>query len=272
MSQATASDPTRLIRHLEELTLNTAPAIHQHFYDGWVLRASGTETHRSNSVTALHESTLPLDEKVVYSESWYRLHQQPIIFRVNDALSPLGLDDLLQARGYSKAAETVVMTADSRLFSALADLPLGVKLVERDLADSLVDLHHMKGTAPQVMAQEIKRQALWRGPQTVLNLRSINGVVCSGMARLDGGHLGVFDIYTPENQRGKGYASILVQYLLAWGASHGARTAFLQVLVTNEPAIAVYKRLGLVPSYRYWSRLKKACVDEERAKINHDEC
>lgn len=260
------------IQRLEELTLNTAPAIHQHFYDGWVLRASNTETHRFNSVTALHASTLPLNEKVAYCEQWCRVHQQPIIFRVNDALSPAGFDDLLAAQGYIKVAATSVMTTDIDLSSESLDLPPGVKLAERDLADSLTDLHRMKGTAPTIMVHEIERQALWRGPQIVLSLRSINGLVCSGMARLEGGHVGQFDIYTPENQRGKGYALILVSHLLAWGASHGAGTAFLQVLETNQPAISVYKRTGFTSCYSYSSRLKEECADEESAKINHDEC
>jgi N-acetylglutamate synthase len=119
----------------------------------------------------------------------------------------------------------------------------------------------MKGNARALAEQEIKRQELWRGPQIVLSLRSINGVLCSGMARIEEGHLGLFDIYTPENQRGNGYASILVSELLAWGVKMGAHTAFLQVLENNEPALAIYQRFGFKTKYRYWSRVKDSAGD-----------
>lgn len=244
----------QIIQRLEELTLNTTPAIHQNFYDGWVLRASNTETHRANSVTVLHPSTLPLSEKLAYCESWYRLHHQPVLFRVNDSLSPVGLDDLLAARGYHQVAATHVMTADLSSVAGPQELPPGVRLVELDLAESLAALHRLKGTAPKVAEQEIKRQALWRGPQIVLSLRSINGVVCSGMARVEGGHVGIFDVFTPANQRGKGFAAMLVSHLLAWGKKQGASSAFLQVLETNCIAISVYERVGFAVCYRYWSR------------------
>jgi len=74
-------------RRLEELTLNTSPAVHQSFYDGWVLRASGTDTRRANSVTSLQPSTLPLEEKIAFSEAWYRTHGQPAIFRLTEMFS-----------------------------------------------------------------------------------------------------------------------------------------------------------------------------------------
>jgi N-acetylglutamate synthase len=225
-----------------------------------VLRASGTETHRSNSVTVLHESTLLLSGKVTYCEAWYAACQQPIIFRINEAISPSGLDELLAERSYRKEAVTLVMTSDLLTLASLPnqpqELPLGVRLVERSIADSLSELHRMKGNARALAEQEIKRQELWRGPQIVLSLRSINGVLCSGMARIEEGHLGLFDIYTPENQRGNGYASILVSELLAWGVKMGAHTAFLQVVENNEPALAIYQRFGFKTKYRYWSRVK----------------
>ena len=99
-------------RRLEELTLNTAPAIHQTLYDGWLLRASGTDSRRANSATALQPSTLPLEEKIVFTEAWYRAHGQPAIFRLTEALAPLELDGLLAGRGYSREVETCVMIRD----------------------------------------------------------------------------------------------------------------------------------------------------------------
>ena len=259
MSLNMQQPPTQIIQRLEELTLNTAPAIHQNYYDGWILRASNTETHRANSVTALHASTLPLSDKLAYCESWYRQHHQPALFRVNDSLSPAGLDDLLATRGYTPLAATHVMTADLTSDTVPHEVPPGVRLVELDLAESLAALHRLKGTAPNVAEQEIKRQALWCGPQMVLSLRSINGVVCSGMARVESGHVGIFDIYTPAHQRGKGFAAMLVSQLLAWGKNQGASSAFLQVLETNSAAIAVYERLGFAACYRYWSRAQGGC-------------
>jgi ribosomal protein S18 acetylase RimI-like enzyme len=39
--------------------------------------------------------------------------------------------------------------------------------------------------------------------------------------------------------------------LLEWGAERGATTAYLQVLGDNEPALALYERLGFVEHHRY---------------------
>ncbi|MFN6169106.1 MAG: hypothetical protein ACK46J_03580, partial [Burkholderiales bacterium] len=46
--------PVDTIRLYETLTLNTAPTLHEHEIDGWRVRASGTDTRRSNSATCLH--------------------------------------------------------------------------------------------------------------------------------------------------------------------------------------------------------------------------
>ncbi len=39
--------------------------------------------------------------------------------------------------------------------------------------------------------------------------------------------------------------------LLEWGAEQGARTAYLQVLADNEPAMRLYERLGFNEHHRY---------------------
>jgi ribosomal protein S18 acetylase RimI-like enzyme len=42
---------------------------------------------------------------------------------------------------------------------------------------------------------------------------------------------------------------------LEWGAAQGAVSAYLQVAEENEPALALYDRLGFAPHHRYLYRL-----------------
>ncbi len=245
---------------LEELTINTSPAIFQSHYDGWLLRASGTDTRRANSVTALQASHLPIEEKIAYCEAWYRGHGQPAMFRLNEALSPADLDAVLSLRGYARELDTIVMTRDLSMGIPPGDygIPAGAKLIEHADSDGLDDVHRMKAMTPEMRAQDVKRQALWKGPQVFLSLKSINGVASTGMARLDAGHVGIFNMRTATKARGKGYATILVAYLLAWGLEQGAKAAFLQVDQSNDAAIAVYKKFGFSIAYRYWHRVQPA--------------
>ena len=248
------------IRRLEELTLNTSPAIHQSLYDGWWVRASGTDTRRANSATAMQPSTLPLEEKIAATEAWYRARGQPAIFRLTEALAPAELDGLLAERGYSREVETWVMTRDLSAGIPPGDyhLPSGAKVLERSEADGLDDSHRMKAVSPELRAQDLKRQALWKGAQIFLTLKTINGVASTGMARMEAGHLGIFNMRTASKARDKGYATILVAYLLAWGLEQGARSAFLQVDQANGPGLAVYKKFGFSPAYSYGHRVQHA--------------
>lgn len=250
-------DAHSYIRQLEELTLNTSPAIHQDVYDGWVLRASGTDTRRANSVTALQASSLPLTDKIDYCESWYRLHGQAPVFRLTEAFSPGELDQLLAARGYAREVETLVRTLD--LSSAAADrefaLPPGARIVERNETDGLRDVHLLKHASAELKEQDTHRQLLWRGPQLFASLKTINGLAATGLARIERDHVGLFNMRTAERARGKGYASMLVSYLLTWGAANGARTAFLQVDRANVAANRLYNKFGFVTQYAYWHRV-----------------
>lgn len=251
---------TNTLRRLEELTLNTSPAVHQSFYDGWILRASGTDTRRANSVTALQDSALPLDEKIAYAEAWYRAHGQQAVFRLTQMFSPADLDGMLAQRGYTREVETYMMTfdLDRGLPRASYDLPAGAKVVERSAAEGLDDVHRMKAVTPEQHERDLMRQSLWKGEQVFLSLKTINGVASTGMARLEAGHVGIFNMRTASKARGKGYATLLVAYLLAWGLEQGARKAFLQVDQANAPAISVYKRFGFEPAYGYWHRVQPA--------------
>ena len=248
------------IRRLEELTLNTAPAIHQTLYDGWVLRASGTDTRRANSTTALQASTLPVEEKIAYAEAWFRTYEQPAIFRLTEEFSPPELDTLLAKRGYTREVDTYVMTLDlgKGIAEGIYELPAGARMVERSASEGLDDVHRMRAVTPEFRQRDLQRQALWKGPQVFLSLKTINGVASTGMARIEAGHLGIFSMRTASKARDKGYATLLLAYLLSWGQEQGATNAFLQVDQANAAAIAVYKKFGFAPAYSYWHRVQPA--------------
>ena len=244
------------VRFLEELTLATSPAIHQWLYDGWVARASGNDVRRANSTTVFYPSTIALAEKIDAIEAWYQQHAQGAMFRLNGTLTPPELDGLLAQRGYTREMDTLMMTLEITAASPEFAVPHGLRIVERKSADGIADVHQLKGSSASAAERDAVRQSLWRGPERDLALKSINGLVSVGMARVQNGCVGIFTMRTAEKSRGKGYASLLMARLLAWGRAQGARSAFLQVDQSNEAAIAVYQRFGFATRYGYWQRVQ----------------
>lgn len=59
------------IRHLEELSINAWPALHQVLSDGWLLRAANGYTRRANCVWPLYSTNLPLDARITECENFY---------------------------------------------------------------------------------------------------------------------------------------------------------------------------------------------------------
>ena len=54
-----------------------------------------------------------------------------------------------------------------------------------------------------------------------------------------------------ESRRRRGLGLAVMAALLEWGAEQGARTAYLQVLGDNGPALGLYERLGFGTHHAY---------------------
>ncbi len=245
------------VRLYETLTLDTAPTLSEEVIDGWRLRASGTDTRRSNSATFLDTSVANEnhDATIDAIERWFAAHDQPAVFRLNRELVPQSFEKALTARGYGHAIDCLFMTKQVDA-PAVAVLPEGSTFEVVTLDVGMTLLHELKSMDAAKGALEIQRQRQWLGRQRFYFLK-IDGVVAAmGLGRIEAGYLGIFSMHTVRAFRGRGLAANMLNELCRWGRTEGVQTAFLQVELDNKVAVSVYEKAGFVPAYSYWHRLK----------------
>jgi GNAT superfamily N-acetyltransferase len=255
-----------MIRSIEEHSLNAWPALQTNLQDGWLLRFAAGYTRRANSVNPLYPCLGDPLENISACEALYRARGLPVIFKITPASQPPGLDELLAARGYRLEATTSVQllplaqTAHAPLNPVNPLLPVTSEdpvtitptLVEAWLAA------YTRISAAEPAREAIHRQLL----QSILAgcayaaLPADGQIVSVGLGILQGGLLGLYDIATHPANRRQGHAARVIHRLLAWGRGSGAAHAYLQVMLNNPPALALYATLGFRELYQYHYRVK----------------
>ena len=179
----------------------------------WLLRSSPTESaRRANSVLAFVPPRVDdAYERVVAH------YDRPIAAVLPDSAE----DELFRSRGW---------VMESHHADALFQIA-GVAQVRRALPTpgpsvELVDL------GPGVVTARIADLA-------------------TGVAAYDDDWVGFRSLDVDPGHRRRGLGLAVMATLLAWGAEHGATTAYLQVRVDNEPALALYTRLGFTTHHAY---------------------
>jgi len=245
------------IRCLEYAALKAWPALEQKEYGGWLLRFSRGYTKRANSINPLGAGALANAEMIACCEALYRRQGLPPIFRLTP-LTPADLDLALAARGYALLDPTAVMTLDLSTWQAPA-LPLAPC---RELTLSAWFAHYCQLSDADPGGQAIHFQMLMAiaGARLCALVEAKGhdgapGAAACGLGVLDEGLFGLFDLLTAPALRRRGYGTALVMGMLAWAQAQGARQAYLQVMLNNGAARALYERMGFREAYRYWYRV-----------------
>ncbi|MCP4424576.1 MAG: GNAT family N-acetyltransferase [Chloroflexi bacterium] len=248
------AQPTPL--HVEESSLNAWPSLNAYLFDGWLARFANGYTKRANSVTPLYPGKLDLEAKIGRCEELYRRQNLPPIFRL-PSFSEIGeMDGRLAERGYKKIDVTSVQTLDLSFCFAQSS-PRAYILPGRSGMDSwLGSFHWLSGSNPHRADDETHRQMLNNivGEKCFMVLMVEGAVVACGLAVADNGYAGIFDLIVAEEHRREGYGSELMDSLLDWAVNEHAFYAYLQVMVSNKPAINLYAKLKFTELYRYWYR------------------
>lgn len=237
---------------LESLMHAAWPAVESTTLDGWVLRSAGGVTQRANSIWPVSESADPA-ASLRHAENWYAERRQPVIFQLTRRPKNAALDEFLDMRGYSRQAETLVMTGDSS--PAQSPLPDGVTLsVAHEPSGAWLDLwwsvDGRGGAAEKLVAQRILTEV----PSLYASARNAAGdLVGTGRITLVNGWGGVYCMATDHDFRRRGVALAVLQRLSHEAHASGTSRLWLLVTAANKGARELHAAAGFTEeaSYHY---------------------
>lgn len=238
-----------LVQALEERSLNAWPARQTVLHAGWQFRLSGGFTKRANSANALAPGAA-FDGQRTAAEAFYARHGLPAIFRITQ-LAPPQADRALMAAGYTLFDPSLVLRAP---LNAAAHDP-AVDIGRTPSAAWLDGFAAANGVALQHQALHHAMVQSIALPAGFATLRVQGEAVAFGLAVVERGAVGLYDLVVAPAQRGQGHGRTLVQALLHWGRQAGADWAYLQVREQNAVARALYAALGFTPCYGYHYRV-----------------
>lgn len=213
---------------------------------GWLLRAAGGFTGRANSVLPVGDPGVPFGEALAAVERFYAEHDLPPLAQV---VMSAPVERLFLAAGWEvdRHPDGVLVQVASLAQARRASRAdkADVALLD-DLSDDWVQLYGRTAGAPADVAHGVLA-----GPETVAFATLGDPVVAIGRGVVSGDWLGLAAVEVVPSRRRQGLARQVVDALLAWGAERGARSAYLQAVPQNAPALGLYAGYGFVTHHRY---------------------
>jgi ribosomal protein S18 acetylase RimI-like enzyme len=239
---------------LERLSLQAWPAKESIELDGWLVCLSDGYTRRTNSVQPLEAGSLDSEAKIERCEAIYRRRGQRVVFKLTADVQPHDLDERLARRGYERRDPTSVQRL--ALAAGGAAVPEGMR-VETELSEDWFEcclaLNRVSPSDGRALRGILERIAF---PLAFAALEPDGTCVAQALGVLQDRELGLFLIATDPGERRRGFQKQLLAGLFAWAFERGARSAWLQVVVENAPAMGLYRKLGFRETYRYWYRMR----------------
>ncbi len=229
----------------------------------WRLRAAGGFTGRANSALPAGDPGLPVGAALDRVREFYDRRGLPPLLQV---VVGSGLERELPAAGWQIARheEGVLVQVASVAQARRAARRLrpggavGPVLLSGTLTAGWIGLYGRTGAVPREVLEHVLA-----GPEQVCLASIEDPPAAIGRAVVTGDWLGLSAVEVTADRRREGLARRVVDALLAWGAEHGATSAYLQTLPANAAALALYERYGFVTHhrYRYWRPVDTSAAD-----------
>jgi ribosomal protein S18 acetylase RimI-like enzyme len=257
-ASAAAIDDALLAR-IEDAGINASAPREQRWVDGWLVRLSPGKAKRARCIQAVAPGRLGIDEKLTLCLPLFAAAGLRAFVRITPFSEPAGLDRHLAARGMERVDDTRVMVvaslADFVAAAGAVAVPGAARIESADAAAFAEWVGLARGSSPLERRAHAERIAAAPVPRHNVLARDEQGatVACAQVV-IEGEIAGLYDVFTAESARGRGYAERLCRHLLGHAAGAGARVGYLQVDAGNDVARRIYRRLGFVDGYAYHYR------------------
>jgi len=241
------------MRVLEELQMNALPSLQTVLYDGWVIRFADGFSNRANSVNPVYKSEFDVLKKIGVCEDLFRSRGLRPTYKITPFIYPENLDDVLADKGYEIIHKTSVQTLD---LSSLDETDTLADMKHGSLDDEWFDIYSEFNNVGHDNRKIYRRMLNNLVLKSFFSTMFIEGeCIACGMSVLENGYLGLFDIAVRQDYRNKGFGRQLLNAIMKHGRDHGAKKAYLQVMLNNEPAWHLYHKLGFKEEYQYYYRV-----------------
>lgn len=252
------------IKCLQEILMNSWPADHYYFLNGWILRFTDGVTSRANSVFPLNYTghLNYLDRDINIAEKAYKAYNLPTIFTIPDFFEPINLDIKLLERGYQQlGCLTHTMIASiQELRNKTINKEFSYMFYSERVKEfsSFLAKHTKRNQEAQNVLDALSNRIIVPQKRFIL-AQYENKVVGTLMGILDPhGFLYIADVVVDPNVRRQNIAtSMFFKIVNDWAILGGVKKIWLQVEVDNKEAMNLYTKLGLKTAYRYYY-LKKS--------------
>ncbi|WP_244484224.1 MULTISPECIES: GNAT family N-acetyltransferase [unclassified Rhizobium] len=245
------------VRRLEAVGFRAWPAASVQYDGSWLIRlTAGHDSKRLNSVNPLDPSdSRDIAIRLEKAARRFSDYGRPLTVR-QTPLTPPELIAYMDERHWPVFSETIVMMADippNDTTEAVEHLPL------RDVGRFVDARLQICGESAQEKAglseiiNAIKPECglfLFESPE--------DGPIAVSLAVHDNDLAGILQVAVADAVRRQGIGSSIVNASLRWARLRGARTAWLAVEASNEPAIQLYRKFGFKDVYRYCYRRAEA--------------
>jgi GNAT superfamily N-acetyltransferase len=247
-----------LARRAEAAGLNASAPPQQAEVDGWLLRLSPGKAKRSRCVNALAAGTLPLNDLLARCQKAFAGAGLPLIVRITPWSQPADLDRQLATLGWFDFDYTDVM-----LRPTLDGLTHGPSVRHVDATHYAQVVGRLRGSSERAIEAHAERMIHAAVEYQGFLLEDAQGqLLACGQIVVEDGIVGLYDVFTPPEHRGRGHAQALCLALLHQARSQGATQAYLQVSTENHAAKRLYGRLGFQVGYRYHYRSNDPSAEE----------
>lgn len=239
------------IEAIERATLAAVAPGRIEALDGWLLPLDEGTVGRAHSAVPLHHGFHDPHLIADLAQRYRNAGLRPV-FRLPEVPSFETWWPALAAQGFRRAQPTLTLTGTVAGLLSLAAQADDVAL------DSRADAAWMAmflGDGFDPVDGAYRSRALARAQGTLFaSLRRGQQTLACGAACFEQGWLSMHGLRTAASHRGQGLAGRLIHAMAREAQRRGIGRAFLQVDGANAPALALYRRAGMVPAwtYAYW--------------------